>query len=171
MPKKGTFVNDTFERLNEFVKKTEKSATSAVVDTLNPLVMVDKVTGFKTAASSGIEQREKAKDKKPNHTPLDFDRLNNSFGEQDKAKTAALRERLHQIVKNADERLLLEGKQKIQQKEQEEFALINEKRKREAEERRHPKGIPQGRIRNSVLSRKKVVQREQTEVRPASGKQ
>lgn len=171
MPKKGTFVNDTFERLNEFVKKTEKSAVSAVVDTLNPLTMVDKVTGFKTTASSGIEQKEKEKNKTPNHTPLNFDRLTNSFGDQDKAKTAALRQRLHQIVINADERLLLEDKQKKQQKEQEEIALINEKRKREEEQWRHPKGIPHGRIRNSVLSRKKVVQREQTEVRPASGKQ
>lgn len=165
------FWSDTFEQAAEFGKSTAKQSGQALKSTFNPITLAEQAFG-KTPNDKGIEQLEKGKSKKQNHTPLDFQKLQDKYNNQDKAKTDALRNRLFQIVKGGDERLLQEQKQKeLEKKRKDEYMIQDKKRKDDQKKQQLSGPIPQGKVRRSIFSHKKVAQRSQVEVRPASSKQ
>lgn len=173
MANKFGFWEDTFEKLTELGVSTAKKTTQSIKQTLDPLQMIDQVTG-RQGADKGVEQLEKGKGKKPNHTPLDFQKLQKKYQDQDKTKTDMLRQRLFQMVKAGDEKLLMEHRQKeIQKKQQETYEEMDKKRREEEKKKQQDlqAGAPQGKIRRSIFSPKKVAKREQAEVRPSTGKQ
>lgn len=151
---KGGFFEDTFEKI------------------LDPLQMLDQVTG-QSSSDRGIEQTEKGRSKKQKHTPLEFQKLQKKYQDQDKMKVDALRQRLFQIVKRGEEKVLMEKRQEeMEKKRKETYEEMEKKRKEEEKKRREAaQFIPQGKIRRSIFSPKKVAKREQAEVRPSTGKQ
>ena len=170
---KGTFLDDTFEQVAEFGKSTAKQSGQALKQTFGPKALWEAAIGKQTSTDKGIEQLEKGKGKKPNHTPLDFQKLQEKYEDQDKIKTEALRQRLFQLVRSADEKSLAAKKQKEQGKKQKEFYEEEDKKKKLAKKKKKEsfEVIPHGKERWSIFSPKKVAKREQVEVRPAAGKQ
>lgn len=171
MAKPG-FFSDTFEKLAELGVSTVKKSASAVKQTFDPTKIVEKATGSPSSQDKGIEQLEKGQSKKQNHTPLDFKKLQNKYQDQDSQKAEILRQRLFQLVKRGDEEILERKKQEELQKKQQEVYQQQEKKRKEEEKKRFQDSvIPQGKIRRSIFSHKKVAQRQQAEVKPSTGKQ
>ncbi len=170
MPK-GSFLSDTFEQLTEFGQSTAKKSVQSVKQTFDPLKLAEKAMGKNE--DRGIEQLEKGKSKKTNHTPLDFEKLQNQYGLQDKAKAETLRHRLFQLVKQGEEKVLEDKKRKKLEKERAISYEELEKKRRAEEQKKLEEALPmpRGKIRRSIFSPKKIVQRQHTELRPATGKQ
>ncbi len=154
--KKGRILHDTFEQLAELGQSTAKKAVKQVGQTFIPLGMV-----------------EDEQNKKPNHTPLDLDKLEKKYDQQDKQKEMALRTRLFQLVKEGEKEELAKLKRRKQEEEQKLLAEEQEKKKKEEEEKKKQQVVeaPRGKVRRSIFSPKKVAQREHAEVKPATGKQ
>lgn len=162
---KGKLLEDTFEQLVELGQSTAKKTVKQVAKTLNPL---DNPNSQPTENGKSPESNQKS----PNHTPLDFDKLNNKFKDKDKLSTEALRNRLFQIVRQGDERMLMEKRQKeMEIKRREELENQEKRQKTEDGKRLHSEPIPMGKIRKSIFSSKKAAQQQHTEIRPATGKQ
>ncbi|MBI3619542.1 hypothetical protein HY214_00110 [Candidatus Roizmanbacteria bacterium] len=170
---KGTFSDDTFEKILEFGSSTGKKAVQSVKNTFSPLKILDKATGLSTSGDQGIEKTEKGAAKRNDHTPVDFDNLEKSYKKQDSLKSDALRNRLFQLVKSGEEKAIQASRQGENDEKRREAYMAQEK-KRKAEENRRAAdsaSLPQGKVRKSIFSPKKVAKREQTEVRPSAGKQ
>lgn len=172
MPK-GLFWSDTFEQLAELGKTTAKQSVQAVKQTFDPLKMLEKAVSPNAKNDKGIEQLEKGKGKKQSHTPLDFSKLENQYQNQDKIKADNLRNRLFQLVKSGEEKAIMTTKQEEEEKKRKEAYEAQEKKRRQqqTQAQQSQSAIPRGKERRSIFSHKKVAQREQTEVKPASGKQ
>ncbi len=164
---KGKLLEDTFEQLVELGSSTTKKTVKAVAQTLNPF------DGEKNDRQNQLNsQAEKLKNKKNNHTPLDFEKLKEKFQDKEKAKTEVLRNRLFQMVRQGDERLLMEQRQKeLTKKRKEEWERLEQKRREEEKKKKEAQLIPTGKIRKSIFSPKKAAQQQHAEVKPASGKQ
>lgn len=169
---KAGFFEDTFEKILEQGAIMGKQSVKQVAKAFDPLQILDQATG-RANSDKGIEQIEKGKSQKPKHTPLDFQKLQKNYENQDKQKTDALRQRLFQMVKGGEEKILVEKRQKEMEKKRQETYEEKEKKRREADQikQQNAQGTPQGKIRRSIFSAKKVAKREQTEVKPSSGKQ
>ncbi len=168
---KGTFTNDTFEKILEFGASTARQTVQSVKKTFDPLAALDQVTGTNVSGDKGIEKNEQGKSNKQNHTPLDFKKLENKYASQDKAKEQMLRNRLFQLVKGGDEKLMYEKKRDDEEKRRHELQEAQQKKQEQQRQQQQTGELPQGKQRRSIFSHKKVVKREQTEVKPASGKQ
>lgn len=170
MPK-GKLLEDTFEQLVELGQSTAKKTVKSVAQTFNPFDK-NSSSGKENSQNSLNLQTEKLKNKKNNHTPLDFDKLQKKFQDKDKIKTEALRNRLFQMVKQGDEKIIVEHRQKELEKKRQQVYLEQEKKKKE-EERKKQQGsaIPMGKVRKTIFSPKKTAERQHAEVKPASGKQ
>lgn len=169
-PKPG-FWEDTFEQLVELGATTAKKAGQSVTQTFSPLKITEKIINPQPSQSS--QSPEKLHSAKANHTPLDFEKLQEKYQKQDDQKTAALRQRLFQLVKKGEEEILRKKEQeKLEKKRKEEYEDAEKKRKEEERKRQEQAAeIPQGKIRRSIFSPKKVAKRQQAEVKPAAGKQ
>jgi len=171
MPK-GKLFEDTFEQLVELGQSTAKKTVKSVAQTLNPF---DKgaTTVKENSQNSLNSSTEKLKNKKDNHTPLDFEKLKDKFQNKEKVQADALRNRLFQIVRQGDEKMLVQKRQKEMEKKRQEEYLIQEKKKKEEEKKRQQQvgNLPQGKIRRSIFSAKKVADRSHSETKPATGKQ
>lgn len=170
---KGTFVGDTFEQLAEMGKSTAKASVKAVAQTFNPLQPILETKGAQKSGDKGMEKIEQAAKKAGNHTPLDFDKLQKNYGNQDAQKAQVLRNRLFQLVKGGEEKAIYEKKREEEEKKRKEAYEDREKKRREQQiqAQQQQSGTPHGKERKSIFSAKKVAKREQTEVKPASGKQ
>ncbi len=169
---KGGFFEDTFEKILEQGATTVKQSVKQVAKTFDPLQMLDQVTG-RSATDQGIEQIEKSQPKKQKHTPLDFQNLQKNYENQDKQKTDALRQRLFQIVKGGEEKVLMEKRQEEMEKKRRETYEEMDKKRREEDRKKQEAAqfTPQGKVRRSIFSPKKIAKREQAEFKPSSGKQ
>lgn len=170
MPK-GKLFEDTFEQLVELGQSTASKTVKSVAQTLNPF---DKGNASvkENPQNSLNSQTEKLKNKKESHTPLDFEKLKEKFQDKEKVQADALRNRLFQIVRQGDERMLMQKRQKeMEKKRQEEYQLQEKKKKDEEKKRRQANDVPQGKIRKSIFSHKKTAERSHAETRPATGKQ
>ncbi len=167
------FWEDTFEKALEQGTTMVKQSGKQVIQTINPLKLAESAFGVKSGNDNGMEQLEKGKGKKSNHTPLDFQKLQKNYQDQDKIKTDELRNRLFQMVKGADEKILMEKRQEEMEKKRKATYEELEKKRREEEKKKQEAAqlIPQGKIRRSIFSSKKVAKREQAEVKPSAGKQ
>ena len=162
---KGKLLEDTFEQLAELGQSTAKKTVKSVAQTLNPF---DKPTVI--ASETKQPQTESIKGK--NHTPLDFNKLKDKFQDKEKLKTETLRNRLFQMVKQGDERLLMKQRQEeLEKKRREAYANEEKKRKQEEKKKKQFGEIPLGKIRRSIFSPKKAAQQQHAELKPATGKQ
>ncbi|MGB9883069.1 MAG: hypothetical protein ACPLRN_00945 [Microgenomates group bacterium] len=167
---KTNLLDDTFEKLTELGVSTVKKTVKSVAKTLNPLDPL--FSSEKSLTEPSSQQIEKLRQNKNNHTPLNFEKLNQNYQEKDKAMQEALRQRLFQLVRQGEERLLQEDKQKeMERKRKEEWEKEQLKRKEEEQKKQQQPPMPMGKIRRSIFSPKKVAQRQHIETKASSGKQ
>jgi len=168
---KGKILEDTFEQLVELGQSTAKKTVKSVAQTFNPF---DKANNASKDESKEQYKKEveKLKRKKDNHTPLDFDKLKDKFQDKEKAQADALRNRLFQMVRQGDERVLMEKKQKdLEKKRHEEYEKQKKEQDLKRKKQQQANDAPQGKVRKNIFSHKKVAERQQAEVKPATGKQ
>ncbi|MEK7110009.1 MAG: hypothetical protein AAB876_02205 [Patescibacteria group bacterium] len=162
---KGSILEDTFEQLAELGVSTAKQTVKSVAQIVNPF--------------SPNKSHESNKSNSPevkrgnNHTPVDFDKLKNKFQDKDKLQAEALRNRLFQIVKREDEKIIeRKDMEETQKKRQEEYDEQEKKRKEQQKKIQSQQGgIPTGKAKRGFISRKKTVEQQHVENKPASGKQ
>ena len=185
MPK-GTFWDDTFEKALEAGQSMAKSGGQQLKQTFNPADMIKNAfngeAGGRTSDLSA-EALAKAEGRGTGEvkggkqsTPLDFAKLQEQYQNQDKSKTDALRNRLFQMVKSGDEKIMMNKKQKEEEKKLQEAYQEHEKKRKEAEKQRQAQmsGEPQGKERQSILApkkKKKVPLPSAAEIKPSTGKQ
>lgn len=169
---KSSVLQDSFEKIAELGGSTAKKAGKSVAQIFNPLKIAEKIVSGTSQNENPSPQKEFEK-KKDKHTPLDFEKLKKEYADQDKTKTEALKKRLFDLVKKDDEETAEKKKKEEQEKKQQVLYTEQEKRKKGEEKRRQEQtaGAPQGKQRRSIFSPKKMVQRQQLEVRADSGKQ
>jgi hypothetical protein len=168
---KGSFFEDTFEKLVELGSATTKKTGKTVSQTFSPLKITEKMLGLDSDQS--IPNQNETEEKKQNkHTPLNFEKLKKQYAEQDAQKQESLRNRLFQLIKQGDEKILHEtSKKKEQQKLTEERTEVEEKKRRQiAQQQTQETTIPRGKIRRSIFAPKKVAQKQHTEIKPSTGK-
>lgn len=171
---KGQLLTDTFEQLGEFTKSTTEKTVKQMVNTFNPVKIIEstgaQTSGVKEERSDG-ETSEVNKGK--NATSLDFDKLQNKYKDQDKLKQDALRNRLFQLVKGGEEKVMQTRKREEEEARRKDIYVVQEKKQKEQQKKQEEQAsdIPQGKQRKSIFSHKKVAQREQVEVKANSGKQ
>jgi len=162
-----------WDDLWELGESTVKTTTQELKQTFSPLKILEGIVGGGNE-SPLIEKNDKNELKgKQNSTPLDTEKLRKKYQEQDKQKEEALRKRLFQLVKRGEEEAFQTQKQQEVEKQRMEAYQQQEKKRKEEERKRQEvlAEIPKGKIRRSIFSPKKVVQRQQAEVKPAAGKQ
>jgi len=165
---KGTILGDTFEQLAELGQSTAKNAVKSVVGIVNPFTRNEANESHESNKSHSPEI-----DGKKNHTPVNFDKLKNKFQDKDKLKAEALKNRLFQLVKREDEKVL-ERKEmdEAQKKRQEEYEEQEKKRKEQQQKQNQQQDdMPTGKAKRGVMSRKKTSEQQHVENKPASGKQ
>ena len=173
MPKTGFWDNEEIlGELLELGKSTVKNTGQQLKQTFSPLKILEGIVGGGNE-SPLIEKNDKNELKREqNSTPLDIEKLRKKYQEQDKQKEEVLRQRLFQLVKRGEEEVFQTQKQ--QEAEKQRMEAYQEQKKRKEEERKRQEAlveVPKGKIRRSIFSPKKVVQRQQAEVKPAAGKQ
>lgn len=168
---KGSFVSDTFEKLAELGISTAKKSVKAVKQTFDPTKILEKNDDSESSMKSQMEKMKSEKEKRS--TPLDFGKLQKNYQDKDAQKADVLRNRLFQLVKRGEEEVVEKKHQEEQQKTQKELYEEQEKKRRAIQQKQmeQNQGIPQGKVRRSIFSKKRAAKREQTEVKPASGKQ
>jgi len=170
---KGSVWSETIEQLAEFSKATVKHTGKALKQTFSPIELAKKAINMDTKGNIAANQLEQAQGKKPNHTPLDFNKLGNSYQDQAKLKADNLRNRYFQRAKSEEEKTLQEKqREEVEKKRKEEFEKNENKRREQQQAQAQSQSTePRGKERRNIFSHKKVAQREQAEVKPASGKQ
>jgi hypothetical protein len=169
---KGQFWHDTFEQIAELGGSTAKKTVKAVTQTLNPL---NTLTPSTETLSKEQQEKMKSEAKKNNNsTPLDFNKLQQTYQDQDKIKEDALRRRLFQLVKDDEKKVIETNKQEKAQKEQQEAQDdVNKKKHLEEKNRQTESGSsPKGKERKSVLGggKKKASMEQHAEYKPSTGK-
>ncbi len=167
--KKGAFISDTFEKLE--LGQSAKKAVKPLSEM--PGKMAETVFGLQPAVDRAMEEIEKGQNTKKKHTPLDFQKLQKKYSNQDLQKTNELRNRLFQLVKSGEEKTMVQKRQEEEEKKRKSAYEEQEKKRKEGEKKKQGPltNIPQGKIRRSIFSPKNAAKREQVEVRPATGKQ
>lgn len=166
---KTNIVHDTFEQLAELGQSTAKKIVKAVTQTVNPLYSPEK------NAQDQQKQLEELNKKKDHHTRVDFENLQKKYASEDAQKTAQLRNRLFQLVKDAEKQSLEKQHQEEEQKKQYESQQEAEKEKKLEEERIQAESFeaPKGKVRKSILGggkNKSAVMEQHAEYKPSSSK-
>lgn len=176
-------LEDSFEKLVEQgatqSKKVVKSAGQQIKQTFSPTKMWEELLGVSSSVDSQTDSVDGTNKKTESvvknggkHTPLNLEKLGKSYQNSEKQKQEQLKQHLFRLVKEGEEKLMYERKKEEQEKKQREIYELQEKRKKEEEKRKQQAGdIPQGKVRRSIFSHKKVAERSHTETKPASGKQ
>jgi len=171
---KGSLISDTFEQLAELGQSTVKQSAKSVAQTFSPIKLLEHASGKSQSTDDpGKEMIDQAKAKNNASTPLDFDKLQKNYQNQDAMKMNSLRNRLFQIVKQEDEKSLQRKKAEEQEKKRKEEYEKQEKKNQLARQQQAASAgdAPRGKSRRGVLSHKKVAERSQAEVKPSTGKQ
>ncbi|MEK7096844.1 MAG: hypothetical protein AAB859_00840, partial [Patescibacteria group bacterium] len=107
------------------------------------------------------------------HTPLDFKKLQNKFQDKDKLQAESLKNRLFQMVRREDEKIIeRKDMEEGQKKRQEEYDEQEKKRKEQQQKNQNQEsGMPTGKAKRGTMSRKKSSEQQHVENKPASGKQ
>lgn len=178
---KGSFISDTFEQLAELGSSTAQKTTQSVKQIISPTKMLhslignnqDRTSEVKGGSTTGGGGTSEVKLDGNKHTPLDFNKLGQKYENQDKQKANALTQRLFQLVKSGEEKAIYQNKKEEEEKKRKIFYEEQDKKRRKDQQKQQQSAgdIPQGKRRQSIFSHKKVAKREQTEVKPSSGKQ
>lgn len=148
-----TKVANPFEKIQEELKNSARKVTKDIVSPFNPTNLFEELLGIQN--SSDIKKNEMSKEfqKNPNMTPLDLQKLQNKYADKDQEAKMKLRNKLFNMVKSADEKLLQDQKQKkqeIQYKEQQ------EKQQKEQKKQAHYTPLePMGKIRKNIFGKTK----------------
>lgn len=167
---------DTFEKMAEMGKSTVKSATQSVTGSAKPTQKsTADLSGNFTAELLGINTNPelKAAMEAGGHTPLDIANLQQGYKNQDQNDMNAVREKLifFRDFKDREKKAIDERKRDEKQRLQKIQVEEEEKKKQQDAKNLQPMEAPKGKERRSILSRKKVVKRNQMETRADSGKQ
>lgn len=171
---KGNILSDSFEQLAELGQSTAKQGGKQIAQTFSPLKLIDQLTGKTQDNSPNPEEQNtrlsKTEDNKS--TPLDLNKLQQKYQNQEKTKVEELKHRLFQMVKREDEKSLQRKKAEEKQKKQEEEAKEEQKKRRQLKEAQEQQLAeePQGKIRQSIFSRKKKKPAKTIETKPSAGK-
>ena len=165
---KGNLLEDTFEQLVELGQSTAKKTVKSVAQIVNPFSKNESHESNESNKSHSPEVN-RGKD----HTPLDFKKLQNKFQDKDKLQAEALRNRLFQIVKREDEKILERKEVEDAQKKRQEEYLTQEKKRKEQQQKiqGQQSSMPTGKAKRGFMSRKKTSEQQHVENKPASGKQ
>ena len=115
--------------------------------------------------------------KGPNNTPLDFEKLQKKYADQDKQKIDAMKQRLFQLVKKDEEKVLTKDKQEKAEKERAIAQEEMEKKRKEDERQRasQSSNAPAGKSgRGTALmgkKKRKPTEPQPAETKPGGGKQ
>ena len=174
MPTK--IVSNPFEQLFELGKSTARESVNAVGKVVSPLELLNSAMG-----SSGAKQIEAeagkamTEMKSKGATPLNLKTLSEKYREQDEQKTKQLAEQLrkqyHRTSQQEELRIMQEREARLQQARQQTEREKTNKDEQLKKQQSYFKPIPEGKKRRSIFSHKKLAQREQVEMKPASGKQ
>lgn len=162
---KGNILGDTFEQLAELGQSTAKKTIKSMAQIVDPFSPNE-------SNKSNLTNTPEFNQKK-NHTPVDFDKLKNKFQDKDKLQAEALKNRFFQIVKREDEKILERKKMGEEQKKRQEEYEVQEKKRKEQQQKVQEQqgGMPTGKTKRGVMSRKKSSEQQHVENKPASGKQ
>lgn len=175
---KNKILSDSFEQLAELGKSTAKQGSKQIGQTFSPMNLLDNLSGknnqenLSDSKNTSDKKTEIAKNEGKN-TPLNLDQLQKKYQNPENIKMEALRNRLFRMVKQEEEKSLEREKAKKQQQLQKEEAEKEEKKRQKIKKQQltQSQEEPKGKIRQSIFSPRKIAQRSQAEVRPASGKQ
>ena len=166
-------IKNAFEQVYETGKDIAKSSVKQVAETLSPWDMIRNSFSEKKDSQTGqLKKTKEQMGKGGNNTPLNFDRLQKSYANQDQKKIEAMKLRLFQLVKKDEEKTMQKSKQTKAEKERTIVQEEAEKRRREEDRKRQAAmaGAPEGKSeRGTALSGKKK-KRKPTEPQPAETK-
>lgn len=165
---KGTILGDTFEQLAELGASTAQKTVKSVTGIVNPFS-----SNVSHESNKAHQTNSPEIDGKKNHTPVDFGKLKNKFQDKDKVAAEALKNRLFQMVKREDEKVLDRKEMNDQQKKRQEEYEKEDKKRREQQQKNQNQqgGMPGGKAKRGTMSRKKSSEQQHVENKPASGKQ
>ncbi len=173
-------IQDAFEQVIETGKDIGKSSIKQIGETLSPWDMIRNSFSENAKTPENSSAKSKFKEMQGNGgkgTPLDFDKLQKSYADQDKMKIESMKQRLFQLVKNEDTKTAQRKDQKAAEKKQLETQEIIEQQRKEAEmrQRNSMSNAPEGKSgRGTALSgkkRKKPTDPQPIETKPGGSKQ
>ena len=166
MPK--GFAQDTFEKLAELGKSTTKGSGKQIAKIINPKDLLNKALGREINEKTPQVQVEKDKSK---HTPLNFDKLQSAYQDQDEMKLKTLRSRFFQKVKQEEQREIDARKQEDAEKKQTEVRVQQAKEQEKIKAQQATQAeTPKGKERRSIFSHKKKAIEKHAETKPNVGK-
>ncbi|MBI4226357.1 hypothetical protein HY612_04555 [Candidatus Roizmanbacteria bacterium] len=171
-------LEDSFEKLAEQgatqSKKAVKSAVKQVKQTFSPTKMWEQILGVDSNSPNPSRPSTSPESLSPSksHSPLDFEKLGKKYQDAEAQKTESLRQRLFQLVKQGEEKILYEKKKEEAEKKQKELYEAQEKQRKEEERKKQQAAeLPKGKVKRSIFSHKKVAERQHAELKPSTGKQ
>lgn len=130
------WLDDSLERIAETGKSAAKQTVQSLNYAVNPFAsspFEQKLTGEQTKQQVEMQQQMQEKMKNEgNSTPLDFNKLDTAYKNQDQDELA-LQRRYFQRIKNMEEQVWEEQKQRKAEEERREAEEEAEKRKQEQE--------------------------------------
>lgn len=168
MPK--SILSDSFEQIVELGKSTVKSTVQTMKGSQKKSQRSDKPARSENQILTRLHEATKSQEAAANsYTPLDMDRLENQYKNQDQKSLQDVRE-FFKKYKDEEKKIIeerkREGQERMQQAEKEE----EEKNKKQTGGLSQVQA-PKGKERKSIFSRKKVAKRSMVETRAGSGKQ
>ncbi len=168
MPK-GKIAHDVLETMAELGVSTAKKTVKSVKSTGSPSDFFQEIVGNRPAGGDSKEVHKQVGE----HSKIDLKEIGEKHDQEDKIKEQAIRSRLFQLVKEGEKKSSGEREQEEQERVQHLAAQARHKKKKDEEKRRSEGAgeIPQGKVRRSIFSHKKVAARQGVETRASSGKQ
>ena len=172
--------SDSLDEFFELVKSTGQQATqTAKTLTLGTAQKaLEQITGQTTSTepnNKGIEKLEKI-EKPKNHTPLNVQKLQEIYQEQDREKMDKVRSKLwhfFNLQKEEERKAIAQRKREEEERKQKE-EMEKEEKKREEERAKQQQPFvetPKGKERRSIFAPRKTAKRSQAETRVGAGKQ
>ncbi|MEK7071306.1 MAG: hypothetical protein AAB966_05875 [Patescibacteria group bacterium] len=168
--KKKTIINDTFETLSDLGKSTAKTTVKSISEAFIPDAFTSTAAVEEQSGKTAVGEIGEFKEQKRgnNHTSIDTEKL---YKDHDKQNIDAVRQRLFNIVKSDEERIIEENKRKLAKQEHAEESEHHQKKQEGIANQQQGGGLPSGKKRRSIFSPKKKAQEQHPETRPSTGKQ
>ena len=172
-------IKNVFEQFGEASKDMAKSSVQQIKETLSPWEMIRNSFGDAENKSANTQSSSKEiQGQGKNNTPLNFDKLQESYKNQDQKNIDAMKQRLFQLVKRDDEKTQTKREHEKVHKEQSVSQEEAENKRRQEEQKRRYSlsDAPEGKSgRGTALMGKKKKRRasepQPAETKPGGGKQ
>jgi hypothetical protein len=173
---KGSALRDQFEQAMEMGKSTAQQPVKATSQILNPFKVVNEIISSPNSlqqGDQGMEAAEQGQSQKPKHTPLDFNKLDDTYKDKEKADMVAVQKRLFDLVKSDEQKAIgsakKEKQEKLQQEQQEEQKKIQQQKAQQEQDSQS--AAPQGKVRHTIgQAHKKAAQDSHQEVKANKAK-